>query len=168
MNVIGPKARHLNRDYAYDDGTENQLIRWSRLAILDGAPADPSSAPRAAVWDDPASGTLEARARAWLDVNCAHCHNPNGPARTSGMFLDAAETDPYTLGSCKAPVAAGLGSGGFRFDIVPGSPDSSIMVYRLAATDPSYMMPQIGRSVVHKESLQLIRDWIASLSGGCP
>ena len=30
MLPIGPKARHLNRDFAYADGTENQLAHWSR------------------------------------------------------------------------------------------------------------------------------------------
>ena len=30
MTPIGPKARHLNRDFAYQDGTENQLTHWSR------------------------------------------------------------------------------------------------------------------------------------------
>jgi hypothetical protein len=31
---IGPKARHLNRDFAYREGTENQLAHWSRLGML--------------------------------------------------------------------------------------------------------------------------------------
>ena len=37
MVPIGPKARHLNRDYPYRDGTENQLAHWSRAGILAGA-----------------------------------------------------------------------------------------------------------------------------------
>ena len=39
MTPIGPKARHLNRDFAYRDGTENQLAHWSRLGAMAGAPA---------------------------------------------------------------------------------------------------------------------------------
>ncbi len=35
---IGPKARHLNRDFAYADGAENQISHWSRLGLLSGAP----------------------------------------------------------------------------------------------------------------------------------
>ena len=27
---------------------------------------------------------------AWMEVNCAHCHNPAGPARTSGLDLQRA------------------------------------------------------------------------------
>ena len=29
MTPIGPKARHLNRDFAYREGTENQLAHWT-------------------------------------------------------------------------------------------------------------------------------------------
>ena len=61
MLPIGPKARHLNRDFAYAGGNENQLAHWTKLGALAGAPA-PAEAPRLAVWDDPKTGTLEARA----------------------------------------------------------------------------------------------------------
>ena len=78
---IGPKARHLNRDFAYADGSENQLAYWTRVRRSLAAPP-PQDAPRLAVWNDPATGTLDERARAWLEINCAHCHNPAGPAAT--------------------------------------------------------------------------------------
>jgi len=58
---IGPKARNLNRDFQYADGRANQLAYWTRIGYLKGAPPT-EQAPRAVVWDDPASGTLEARA----------------------------------------------------------------------------------------------------------
>ena len=130
MTPIGPKARHLNRDFAYREGTENQLAHWSRLGALAGAPT-PSEAPRLAVWDDPKSGTLDARARAWLEINCAHCHNPDGPARNSGLDLLASQRNPTAFGINKPPVAAGLGSGGLALRhrprparrIDPGLPD---------------------------------------------
>jgi hypothetical protein len=32
---------------------------------------------------------------------------------------------------------------------------------------PKIMMPEIGRTVVHREGLELIREWLASLDGGC-
>ena len=96
MRPIGPKARHLNRDFAYSEGTENQLTHWTRRGVLAGAP-DPAAAPRLAVWDDPKSGTLDARARAWLEINCAHCHSPEGPARNSGLDLLASQQNPTVL-----------------------------------------------------------------------
>ena len=162
MSPIGPKARHLNRDFAYRDGTENQLAHWSRLGALIGAPS-PSEAPRLAVWDDPKSGTLDGRARAWLEINCAHCHNPDGPARNSGLDLLASQRKPTAFGVQKVPVAAGLGSGGLAFDIVPGQPDKSIMVYRIGSTHPGVMMPELGKRLVHEEGVALVREWIAAM-----
>jgi uncharacterized repeat protein (TIGR03806 family) len=163
MTPIGPKARHLNRDYAYREGTENQLAYWSRRGALSGAPA-PADAPRLGVWDDPGSSPLDARARAWLEVNCAHCHKPDGPARNSGLDLLAAQRNPASYGVYKTPVAAGRGSGGLEFDIVPGQPDRSILAYRIASTHPGVMMPELGKRLVHEEGVALMREWITAMT----
>ena len=165
LHPLGPKARHLNRDFAYADGAANQLARWTQAGYLTGAPA-PAAAPRNADWLD-ATQSLDARARAYLDINCGHCHNPKGPGNTSGLWLDAATKEPLRLGRCKLPIAAGKGTGDFRHDIVPGQPDASILTYRMVSEDPAAMMPELGRSVVHDEGVQLIRDWIASMQGTC-
>src|SRR5205823_172324 len=93
VTPIGPTSRNLNREFAYAAGTENQLIHWSRQGALVGAPA-PADAPRLPVWDDPSTGTLDSRARAWLEINCAHCHNPAGPARNSGLDLLVSQQNP--------------------------------------------------------------------------
>jgi uncharacterized repeat protein (TIGR03806 family) len=159
---IGPKARHLNRDFAYHDGTENQLSHWTRRGALAGSPA-PSAAPRLAVWDDPKSGTLDDRARAWLEINCAHCHNPAGSARNTGLDLLASQRNPTAFGIFKPPVAAGIGSGGREYDIVPGQPDQSILAYRIASTHPGVMMPELGKRLVHEEGVALVRQWIAAM-----
>jgi uncharacterized repeat protein (TIGR03806 family) len=164
MRPIGPKARNLNKDFAYPKGKENQFTHWTRLGALHGAPAA-AEAPRMAVWNDPATGSLEQRARAWLEINCAHCHNPAGPARTSGLDLMATQTDPYKYGIGKTPVAAGRGSGGRSFDIVPGRPDQSILMYRLESMEPGVMMPELGRRLTDDEGIALVRQWVASLKG---
>lgn len=159
---IGPKARHLNRDFAYAHGSENQLTYWTRTKALAGSP-DPKDAPRLAVWNDPTTGTLDQRARAWLEMNCAHCHNSGGPARNTGLDLMAAQTGPTQFGIFKAPVAAGRGSGGRDYDIVPGHPDESIMTFRIASIDPGIMMPELGKRLIHEEGAELVRQWIASM-----
>ncbi len=165
LHPIGPKARHLNREFAYHDGLANQIARWTQAGYLKDAPA-PAAAPRDANYRDPAA-PLEARARAYLDVNCGHCHSAKGPGNTSGLWLDAATQEPLRLGRCKLPIAAGKGTGDRRFGVVPGRPDESILVYRMDSDDPSEMMPELGRSVVHQEGVQLIRDWIAAQQGQC-
>jgi uncharacterized repeat protein (TIGR03806 family) len=158
---IGVKARNLNGVFAYPEGAENQLAHWTRTGMLVGAPA-PEAAPRTAVWDD-AAEPLAARARAYLDGNCGHCHNPRGMASNSGLFLDLEEARPAKIGVGKRPVAAGKGSGDLEVDLVPGRPDASIIAYRMASTDPGVMMPELGRSLVHEEGLALIRDYIARM-----
>lgn len=165
IQPIGLAARHINRDFDYAEGRENQLDHLIAVGYLTGAP-DAASAPRAADWTDTALPIGE-RARAWLDINCAHCHNPVGPADTSGLYLDPETEWGPNFGLCKTPIAAGPGSGGRHFDIVPGEPDQSILIFRLESLRPDVMMPELGRSVVHDESVALIRDWIETLEGDC-
>ncbi len=118
---------------------------------------------RVAVWDDPHSGSLDERARAWLEINCAHCHNPIGPARNAGLDLTVAQHEPRKFGVYKTAVAAGRGSGGFDFDIVPGHPEKSIFMFRLTSTDAGIMMPELGKRMIHTEGVDLVRQWIAAM-----
>ncbi len=80
----------------------------------------------------------------------------------------AAQQHPTQFGILKTPVAAGRGSGGFEYDIVPGKPDESIMMFRIISIDPGIMMPELGKRLVHQEGVELVRQWIASLSQRSP
>jgi uncharacterized repeat protein (TIGR03806 family) len=161
FSPIGPKARNLNMDYKYPAGTENQLAHLSRVGVLEGAPA-PEDAPPGPDYRD-ANAPVEARARAYLDVNCAHCHRLEGPASTSGLFLTWDEANKTQWGYKKRPVAAGRGSGGLEYDIMPGEPENSILLYRMKSLDPGVMMPEVGRTMVHDEGVALLKEWIASI-----
>jgi uncharacterized repeat protein (TIGR03806 family) len=154
---IGVSARQLNRNYQFETGEANQLQN-----LLDHQKLDtlPSEIPRLAVWNKPETGTLNDRARAYLDSNCAHCHSRFGPANTSGLYLDYRETDPAHLGVMKSPVAAGRGAGNLQFDIKPGEPQNSIMIFRMKTNDPAIAMPEIGREQVHQEAVALLEEWI--------
>jgi uncharacterized repeat protein (TIGR03806 family) len=156
---IGPSARQLNSDHKHEGASVPQLQHWQTLGILKGLPAA-SSIPKLAVWDDPGTGDLNGRARAYLDANCGHCHSRQGPASTSGLFLDIYEKDPAHLGVNKAPVAAGRGAGNLKVDIKPGDPHNSILVFRMKTNDPAIAMPEIGREQIHKEGVALIEEWI--------
>ena len=163
LELIGVKARHLNRPYA--PGGPGQLAAWAARGDLHGLP-DAARIPDVPAWND-ADAPLDARARAYLDANCGHCHNPAGAADTSGLLLDAHTTAFRQLGYCKPPIAAGRGTGGRPYSIVPGAPDDSILVYRMETTDPATRMPETGRSLTHREGVDLIRQWIATLPGRC-
>ena len=152
ITPIGPSARNLNRG--------DQLARWRGAALIDVAPAD---APRAPDAYDPNSGGVAERARAYLDVNCAHCHNPNGPAHTSGLDLRWSASPASVWGVNKRPVAAGRGSAGMEFSIAPGHPERSILLYRMESTDPGVMMPELGRQRVDARAIALMREWIAGM-----
>ncbi len=152
---IGPSARNLN--HVGPLGVA-QLEDWAARGILSGLPAE---APMAvAAYGD---GPIEDRARAWLDINCAHCHRAGGGASNSGLFLAWNETNRTGWGVHKRPTAAGRGSGDNLFVIEPGRPEQSILLHRMESVEPGVMMPELGRTVVDGKSLALIRDWIASM-----
>jgi uncharacterized repeat protein (TIGR03806 family) len=165
VQPIGPKVQNLNRTLVYADGEQNQLEKWQQTGILQSA--DFTKFHSLAKWDNAKSADLQARALAYLDVNCGHCHRAEGGAHTSGLYLLANQQDNGKLGFCKTPVAAGKGSGGRKYGIVPGQPDASILLYRMESDDPGEMMPELGRVVEHREGIALIRAWIESLEGGC-
>lgn len=160
LQPIGLKARHLNLE-RYG---ENQLARMAADGLINNLPTV-NAIPAAPGFDDETSTV--ALARSYLDINCGHCHNAQGPADTSGLLLDIGAHPPRAMGVCKPPIAAGRGSGGRLYSIVPGQPDASILAFRMETTDPAAAMPELGRALVHRQGVQLIRRWIASLQGVC-
>ncbi len=167
LTPIGPKVKHLNRQFDYPSGNMNQLSMWQSSGILEEMEQQPGQLPQIAAWDD-SKEALDKRALAYMEINCGICHSEQGPAYISGLYLHTGTTNPNHLGFCKSPVSAGSGSGGHRYDVVPGRPDQSILLYRMRSLNPGEMMPELGRTVVHTEGVELIREWIASLNGGCP
>lgn len=148
---IGPKARNLSRDW---------LGAMAAAGKLD---AMPDHAARLPLWEARAEAGAEAAARAYLDVNCAHCHRPGATASNSGLDLRWEQDDPQALGIGKRPVAAGRGAGGLLFDIVPGRPEQSIMVYRMNNPDPGVAMPELGKSTIDRDGVTAVERWIKEL-----
>ncbi len=159
---IGPIAANLNGVWDHGHGPVNQLADWTKRGLLAETPALPEI-ETLPVMDHHQTGSVSQRARAWLHVNCAHCHNPNGSARTSGLDLRLTQRDPAKFGVNKVPVAAGHGSGGRSYDIVPGKPDESILLYRIESDDPGIAMPSVAKNLIPVEAAALIRQWIEQL-----
>lgn len=147
---IGPKARNLAPELL------NRLVDEGMLATR---PEVAHPMPR---WEDASAGTT-ALARAYLDVNCAHCHQPGGGASNSGLDLRWEQDDPYAIGVRKPPVAAGRGAGGLLVSIAPGEPDKSILVHRMDSSEPGVAMPELGRSSIDARAVAVMREWIAEM-----
>ena len=164
LRPLGPKAWQLNRPYAWWGDETGQLAHWAAAGLLAGLVGTPPPGIR---WSAPGDAPLEARAKAYLDANCAHCHNPAGAADTSALNLHIDAPVDRGYGVCKPPVAVGRGSGDRRYDIWPGRPEASILTFRMEHTDPAIAMPELGRAVIHREGVQLISDWIRDMNGDC-
>ncbi len=155
---IGPKSRNLNFSIQYKDEEENQISFWIENGLVENhMPLD-----LIVNWNDQ-SATLNHRARAYLDINCGHCHLSSGSASNTGLYLNYTETNDMNIGIFKKPVAAGRASADLKYSIVPGNPQESILLHRMNSLDPGVMMPESGRALLHSEGVELINDWIENL-----
>jgi hypothetical protein len=108
---------------------------------------------------------LEARARSYLDVNCAYCHQPGGLGRAQ---FDLRITTPLaSSGIVNGPVVATYGIAGAKA-IVPGDESRSMIHYRAAATQGVAKMPPLGRNTADAAGLSTLGQWIDSLAGLIP
>ena len=148
---IGPKAYNLSATW---------LQALAKAGQLDAAPTVTRRIP---LWEDRNHVPVADAARGYLDANCAHCHNPAGAASNSGLYLGWLVSDPYSLGVMKRPVAAGRGAGVFEFGVVPGDPDHSILMFRLASLEGGVAMPELGRSSRDPAGEAVVRGWIAGM-----
>lgn len=148
---IGPKARNLSAEW---------LWTMRGKGVLAG---DISNGNRLPDWRTHATGPAEPLARAYLDVNCAHCHQPGGGASNSGLDLRWEQSDAHAIGIMKRPVAAGRGAGGHDFSVLPGQPDASILLYRMDSDEPGIAMPELGKASVDKDGVAVVRRWISEM-----
>ena len=151
VTPIGPKARNLAASW---------LTALHRAKRLDAVPV---VARRVPLWEARNTAPLADGARGYLDVNCAHCHNPKASASNSGLDLRWEQSDPISLGIGKRPVAAGRGSGNLDFDIVPGDPDHSILLYRMGSLEGGISMPEVGRSSLDPDGLDIVTRWVREM-----
>ncbi len=151
VTPIGPKARNLSASW---------LTALYRAGKLDAVPA---VARRLPLWETRDKAPLANAARGYLDANCAHCHNPRSSASNSGLDLRWEQADPARFGINKRPVAAGRGSGNLDFDIVPGDPEHSILLYRMGSLEGGISMPEVGRSSLDPDGLDIVKRWVKGM-----
>ncbi|HUF60930.1 MAG TPA: PQQ-dependent sugar dehydrogenase [Verrucomicrobiales bacterium] len=109
-------------------------------------------------WDE--SQALADRARAYLHVNCAHCHQQNGGGMTP-LDLPWQVGLEHTAAYDTIPTQGHFGIGDARI-VAPGAPERSVLYYRMAKLGHS-RMPRIGSREVDWAGLDLVRRWILDL-----
>lgn len=158
---LGLVTQQVNFDLNDSGAIKNQLSRLEAEGIFDAPLPNITMLP--ALSNPMGQAPLDARARSYLHANCSHCHRPGGGGGLSGLVLLQSETEPTKNGVCKGTVAAGSGAGSLEYDVVPGKPEESIMIYRMKSTDPEIKMPEIPNLLPDEEGITLISEWIASL-----
>jgi uncharacterized repeat protein (TIGR03806 family) len=161
--ALGANTVQLNRDHDYGGMVANQLATFDHLGLFkEPLPKPPAELPKLANYDD-LSQPLEARARAYLHANCAHCHVKWGGGNAEFKLV---ATLPLTeLGIANMPP----GHGGFGLAnpriLAPGKPDESVLLHRMTLTGLG-RMPHIGSRVPHDAAVELVREWIEQLPTG--
>jgi putative heme-binding domain-containing protein len=152
--VHGFKRDQLNLSFSGE--SQNQLKKFHSLGMLEREveALPPSISP------NDASANLEERARAWLDLNCAHCHRQNGGGTGSFVLEDSATLEEMKL----IDMPANQGDFGLTDTklIVSGDPSQSVLLYRLMKSGHG-RMPQFGTSVADNHGVLVLYDWIKSL-----
>jgi uncharacterized repeat protein (TIGR03806 family) len=155
VRLLGVRTRQLDRAF----GSENQIEALAARGFFESLP--PSGVRDHLVDPADASAPIDARGRSYLDANCGHCHNTTAAADWSGLELDWGDRSLAVLGVCKVPSSAG-DTGGRRFDIVPGKPEESVLLYRMQLTNSAYRMPE-GSRTPDVVGIDVITSWIMAM-----
>lgn len=159
---LGLSTGQLNCEIPSSEGTHNQVKEWLRqglVTIPEGMKTD--SLPRTA---DPydTSAAPGPRARAYLQVNCAHCHQFNAGGSATILLGEEIPLDRMQALGVK-PTQGAFGITDAQI-IRPGDPEGSVLLYRVAKLGGG-RMPRVGSGVVDEKGVALLGDWIASLPG---
>lgn len=156
--VLGVNTRQMNRTFAYPAASDNQLRSWNNIGLFS------EEIGAAEQWQQMVDATdtaqsLENRARAYLDANCANCHRPGG---ASGSSLDLRySTETNDLNAINIEPQVPSASTADRL-IVPGNRESSVVLQRMRSLDES-RMPPISSNTIDREGVDLIGEWIDAL-----
>ena len=153
--VQGFKDWQLNTDFSYGRTTANQLATLNHIKLFE----QPASARKVGKGSISPDVSLEVKARAYLDANCAHCHqNQGGGGATIDLRYQASLEETEML---NPPSLGGFAMTEPRI-IQPGDPAASILYYRMAKLGPGHM-PFLGSRDIDHDGLSLFREWMAGM-----
>lgn len=158
--VLGMNTRQMNRDQDYGATADNQLRTLDHIGIfkepLEKTPAEYPALPDPFATD----ADVEARTRAYLQVNCAMCHAPSGGGNSRFNLVYTAEPEKVRLID-ESPIHDTMGVANPRL-VAPGDPDRSILYRRLMVRGLNQMPPTSTNRIDHRGA-DLIAEWIRHL-----
>jgi len=159
QSILGLETRQMNTDFVYDNGPHNQIATLNAIGFFNSQIDTPDASEKLPAIDD-RSVSVAQRARAYLDVNCSHCHQPSGTAPTN---LDLRfDTSLQATGALNE--RAQNGSLGFENAkiISPGNKELSILWQRMIMLDGK-RMPPISSHRLDDVGINIVGRWIDSL-----
>ncbi|MEP2238632.1 MAG: PKD domain-containing protein [Maribacter sp.] len=165
QGTLGARSRYLNSDYDYSAKggvVGNQLVTLSELGILDTEITDtdtPGILTHTSIND--VNGTLDDKARSYLDLNCAYCHQ-EGTNNRGDFDLRLFKTLNQT-GLLTAGVNEPLGITPDEKIVFAGDANKSVLWHRTNSIVPGEAMPPLAKNRVDEQGVILLQDWINSL-----
>jgi uncharacterized repeat protein (TIGR03806 family) len=156
--VLGLSDPQMNRDHDYGGVVDNQLRTLNHLKLI--KLTKPAEQYDKLVDPSNAGADLEARARSYLHANCAQCHVSAGGGNAQ-MELEFATPREKTKLFDVAPVHQKYDLPDARL-IAPGAPERSVLLERMARRGPG-QMPPLATSLIDREAVKLLSDWIRQL-----
>jgi uncharacterized repeat protein (TIGR03806 family) len=165
---IGIKPQNLNFGFTSSSTARNQLSKWIEQGYLQNNFTFPSIANSTIDYED-ATKPLETRARSYVDINCAHCHQNDRHCDYRPMRFSFNETanNPTNMGVCVDTQDMQDFAPSLSRIVTPGNINRSMLYHRLNTTDEAIRMPLHGRTLIHDEGIILIEAWINSLNNSC-
>ena len=158
--VLGLNTLQMNKDHDYGDVVDNQLRTLNHIGLfqkpLEKRPDEYDALPNA--YDE--SADLNARARAYLHVNCAVCHASSGGGNARILLGYRLSLEQTKLIDGR-PIQGTFGLADARI-IAPGDPYASVLFYRLSKLGRG-RMPHVGSTLTDERGIDLIHDWIEKL-----
>jgi uncharacterized repeat protein (TIGR03806 family) len=153
-------TRQLNREHGFAGGTANIISSLAQAGYLNTAtPPAPNALPALAAAAD-TSNSLDHRARSYLDVNCAPCHQLGGTALGS---WDARASTPLSLTQIVNGSLVDNGGNPSNRVVVPGDLAHSRVLQRMAVRGPG-QMPPIATLERDLAGESLLSQWIIALA----
>jgi len=158
--VLGLNTRQLNRLENVADAKENQIEKFKRLKLFT-QPFLKSAAKLESYpdWDNKLA-SLESRARAYLDVNCALCHSPGGFGTAGGSKANLDFHNSFEKAFAVPPQSAPDAK---RW-ITPGHPEDSQLIQRMKSRNPKDQMPPLATQQPDREALDVLELWIKGMT----